>query len=163
MGRCNGVLLLSSKCARHTVGSIHLLIGRSSYFGAAVKFYPCITERPRSSASVRHKSFCWDTHGLRLQRGGCWTDDTLTVDAENLETMPPSEIRLKRFKAKRSGQSKQRQRTCIPTQDGRNIARRATVIHRCITSGERLQTLRTRRLKPEVHVRILKLVKISRV
>ena len=53
-------------------------------------------------------------------------------------------------------------------QDGRNLARRTAVIHRCEQHGERLQariltTLQKRNKKPEVQVQMLKLDNISEV
>ena len=37
--------------------------------------------------------------GYSLNAVGSWTGDLLTVDMEDLKTMPPSEIHVKRFKS----------------------------------------------------------------
>ena len=43
------------------------------------KTTPCICKRPRSTASVRHKSPPWNIHGIRLERGR--TLDWCSVDS----------------------------------------------------------------------------------
>ena len=72
-------------------------------------------------------------------REGSWTGDLLIVDTEDLKTMPPSEIHVKKLQIKRGGHSQEKQRICIPMQDGRNIARTAAVLHRCVQSEGRLR------------------------
>ena len=72
-------------------------------------------------------------------REGSWTGDLLIVDTEDLKTMPPSEIHVKKLQIKRGGHSQEKQRICFPMQDGRNIARTAAVLHRCVQSEGRLR------------------------
>ena len=55
------------------------------------------------------------------------------------KTMPPSEIHVKSFKIKRGEHYLGSNEFFIPMQDGRNVARRTAVIHRCVHSGRRPQ------------------------
>ena len=115
----------------------HHLMGDHSNWSRS-KILSCIIKRLRSSASVRHNSPLWNFHGIRFERGRSWTGDLLIADAEDLKTMPPSEIHVKRFKSKEVDILK-RQRLCVPMQDGRNLARATAVTHRCVPSGRRPQ------------------------
>ena len=89
------------------------------------------------SASVRHNSPSWNMYGLRLvnvEEVGLWSVFFFLADTEDLKTMPPSEIHVKRFKSKEVDNQKKRQCICIYMQDWRNIAGRAVVIHRGVQS-----------------------------
>ena len=83
--------------ARHcmNVGSIlHLKVDYSVWSTNKLLSNICI--RPRASASVRLKSRSWNIHGIRL-----------IADAEDVKTMPPSEIHVKKFKSKEVGIQKE--------------------------------------------------------
>ena len=70
--------------------------------GAVVKFYPISAKKKKkSSASVLHKSPPWNIYYVRLVNAReSWTGDVFVAHTEDLKTLPPSEIHVKRFKSK---------------------------------------------------------------
>ena len=79
------------------VGPIICLWGRTTILSN-------VTKRSRSSASVRSSNRIFIGYALKAVRS--WTGDLLIVDTEGLQTTPPSEIRVNRFKSKKSGHFK---------------------------------------------------------
>ena len=47
--------------------------------------------------------------GYAFKAGGSWSGDLLIVDTEDLKTMPPFEIHVKKIQIKRGGHSRKRQ------------------------------------------------------
>ena len=135
-------------------------------FWSRSKILSNIIQRPWSSASLRHRSLSWNVHRPRHERGGSGTGDLLIVDTEDLKTMPPSEIRVKRFKSRELDIPK-RNNEFLSMQDGSTLARRTAVIHCCLQSGERPQVTISRKIcrkkmdKREIYLQMLKFDKIS--
>ena len=96
VGRSHGVLLLSSTCARHFMndGSIDDLMDRSFLFWNRTTILSNIIGRAHQFGP---RIFI----GYALNAVRSWAGDLLIVDTEDLQTTPPSEIRVKRFKSKK--------------------------------------------------------------
>ena len=95
-----------------------------------------------------------------------WTGDLKTADTEDLKTMSPSQIRVKRFISKDVDNSNKNKEICIHMQHARNLARMTATIHCCLPSGDDLRQekkkhLQKKKKKPEIQVQILQLDKIS--
>ena len=107
-------------------------------FGSRSKILP-ICKRPRSSASVRHKGSSWNIHGIRLEHGEKL--DWWSIDSECGRSQTPCG-HLK-FTYKDSDQKKwtisRETVNLYSMKNGRTVARRAAVFHRCVPSGRRPQ------------------------
>ena len=100
-------------------------------------------------------------------REGSWTGDLLIVDTEDLKTMPPSEIHVKKLQIKGGG-TFSREATNLFSHAGRakyckNGCRSPSLCtKRRATSGENLNTiLHKKKEEPEIQIYLLKLDKIS--
>ena len=141
---------LASKCARLNLladGQRHMNGQINSQFEGLI--IPCGTEseilhhickRPRSNASVRHRSPSWSKHGARIERSeklDWWSVCGGYGRSQNNATIWYARNKIQ---IKWSGNSQKKQRICIPMQDGRTLARRTAVIYRCCTKrGWRLR------------------------
>ena len=82
----------TSRCADAFWTSIQFTTWRAdNSLWCRCKIQSCICNRPRSSASIRHKSRSWNIYGIRFER---WekleSGDLLIVDTKDHKTMAPS-------------------------------------------------------------------------
>ena len=68
-------------------------------FGAGVKFYP-MSAKYQGRVHQFGTSLSWKFMGYAMNAGGSWTGDLFIAEAEDLKTMPPTEIHVKGVKPK---------------------------------------------------------------
>ena len=98
-----------------------------------------------------------------------WTGDLLIVDTDDLKTMPPSEIHVTRFKSKEVCGLKRNCKLVFPCRTGETLQERqplSTAVNNAVERPQArisTQVFRNKQKKPEIHVHMLKLEKISGV
>ena len=84
-------------------------MGRSFLFGAEENFYPISAKEQGRVHQFGAKIFPGMFMEYALNAGRSWAGDLLVAHAEDLKTVPPSEIHVKRIKSKEMDIQKKRQ------------------------------------------------------